>query len=180
MKHLVHRRLSQVSNITKPGYAIHIGFHIETNSKLLHSWKLKCFGLGVTKSGFRRLQAILHRKRCCCRERAFFAPVKNLYAFLFVRLHRKLRRYDTHILCKLEFKRYSGHVPPWHIFLLSNNFLANSFVLYIPLRNPFIFVLFLFLKKDKGQDPLSIRKLNPDKLNQPNTISENYVQQSVL
>lgn len=71
MEHLVHRRLSPVSNFTKPGYAIHIGFHIGTNSKLLHSWKLKCFGLGVTKSGLRRLQAILHRKRCCCRERAF-------------------------------------------------------------------------------------------------------------
>lgn len=80
MKHLVHRRMSQVSNFTKPGYAIHIGFHIGTNSKLLHSWKQKCFGLGVTKSGLRRLQAILHRKRCCCRERAFFLHRSKMYA----------------------------------------------------------------------------------------------------
>lgn len=71
MKHLVHKGTSQVSNFTKPGYAIHIGFHIGANSKLLPSWKLKCFSLGVTKSGLRRLQAILHRKQCCCRERAF-------------------------------------------------------------------------------------------------------------
>lgn len=97
-----------------------------------------------------------------CRELGSFLSRINRYAFISGGQHRKLRHWDIHILCKLEFKRRSGQECTWASRLFFN---IPPFFFFFPIeitvsRHTISFVLarlYFTMRKDEETSPSPIK-----------------------